>query len=265
MEEWKLDMGSGADNFTYKYLRRLLETAKASFEVYPLREAPGVLPSGGRPKLFLRHDVDISLEKAGIMAEIEQELGLTATYMVLLNAPLYSLEDKASYDILQKILEMGHEVGLHFDLDDKERQDIYSPGVIDERISSAKKHLTRITGQPVRSISFHRPIDAWLRGPFLIQGMVNAYSRKLMSGYLSDSRGVWRAGDPIPQLARAEASRLQLLIHPIWWGEEHLLPEDRLQEFFDLSTRGRDPHFIREFDEALAHTIRKVQRRFFRR
>ena len=62
-----------------------------------------------------------------------------------------------------------------------------------------------------------------------MDGKVNAYSRELMSWYLSDSAGNWREGEPLPLLSNPDRPLLQLLIHPFWWGEEHMSAGDRLQ------------------------------------
>ena len=81
---------------------------------------------------------------------------------------------------------------------------------------------------------------------------VNAYSRELMAWYLSDSKGNWREGEPLPKLLKPDKYLLQLLIHPIWWGDEHILPEDRLQAYFEVTTKGYSLERIKAFDVALA-------------
>jgi len=97
----------------------------------------------------------------------------------------------------------------------------------------------------------------------MIDGRVNAYAKELMIWYLSDSKGYWREGEPLPKLFRPSKPLLQLLIHPIWWGDEHMLPEDRLQEFFDAETQGQSYQYIKALDTALADTIPAVRRRGF--
>jgi hypothetical protein len=54
---------------------------------------------------------------------------------------------------------------------------------------------------------------------------------------------------------------LQLLIHPIWWGDEHMAPQDRLEAFFLAETQGTSPEFTQAFDDHLATTIPAVLRR----
>src|SRR5581483_949507 len=44
-----------------------------------------------RPHLILRHDLDMSLEAAVPVAEIEHELGMKSCYFVLLRTEMYNL------------------------------------------------------------------------------------------------------------------------------------------------------------------------------
>lgn len=249
-------MSSGwQSDFSYDYYKQLLIKGKSNFEIYPVCKAPKLINDCGRPKLILRHDIDICLIKALKLATIEYEFGIQSTYMVIIDSPLYSIEDTNSLDIILKLINMGHEVGLHFNPDENERIDYSDNNLSEDKMLLACNKLEETVGQPVLSISFHRPTPQFLRGPLLIYNMVNAYSKELMKWYLSDSKGQWREGPPLPRLLMPEKNLLQLLVHPIWWGEEHMLPEERLQEFFDLRTSGQSPQYTKAVDAALADTI----------
>jgi len=253
-----------SSDFSYGYFKRILQAIKSNFELRLLSEAPRILNTIGQPKLILRHDVDVSIKRALRMAEIESESGICSTYMVMINSPLYCVEDKPSGGILRELINMSHEVGLHFNLDDAERNSNCEISTVEAKIHSACKQLENITGLSVLSISFHRAIEMkFLRGRSVVCGRVNAYSQELIAWYLSDSKGCWREGEPLPKLLRPDKPLLQLLIHPIWWGEEHMLPEDRLQEFFDTKTQGQSPQYVKAFDTALASIIPSVRRRGF--
>jgi len=256
-----MSLGWSSD-FSYGYFKRILRAIKSNFESHLIFEAPRILNKIGQPKLILRHDVDVSLRRALRMAEIEKEFGICATYMVMINSPLYHVEDVNSRDILLQLIQMRHEIGLHFCTDNGEHNSNCEMNSLEAKIHSACKRLEKLTDLPVLSISFHRPKLQFLRGPLRVSGRINAYSRELMEWYLSDSKGCWREGEPLPKLLKPNRPLLQLLIHPIWWGNEHMLPEDRLQEFFDTETQGQQPQDIKAFDVALA-TITGVQRRFF--
>jgi hypothetical protein len=251
-----------ACNFSYGYFMRILRAIRSNFEAHMVAEGPEVLQVSGKPKLILRHDIDVSLKSALKMADIENEFGIRATYMLIPNSLLYRLNDQASRDILRQLICMGHEVALHFEVDDAEQNSEYEISVPDAKIDAACKQIEEITNLPVQSISFHRPLPQFLHGPLFISGRVNAYAQKLMDWYISDSKGNWRAGEPLPKLLKPDKPLLQLLIHPIWWGEEHMSPEDRLQEFFNTETQGQSRQAIEAFDAILARTVPAVRRRY---
>src|SRR5687768_15087996 len=105
------------NDFSYAYYRRLLVAAASAHRVCLLRDAPTVL-SGGvaqQPAIFLRHDLDFDLESATTMAALEAEMGVRATYHVLVNCPFYRIADASFHSCMRALLELKHEVGLHFD------------------------------------------------------------------------------------------------------------------------------------------------------
>ncbi|RJR46514.1 MAG: hypothetical protein C4567_02220 [Deltaproteobacteria bacterium] len=226
------------EHFHYDYFRELLTVAKDKFVLHLLKEAPLVLAAGAGPALLLRHDVDVSLKRAYAMAEIEHRLGVAATYMVLADSPLYRLATPESRGIIRDLQAMGHEVALHFAAPADPGEDEGRWQELESRVLGAKALLEDILQAEVASISFHKPITRLLRGPLKIFNLVNAYSRELMDWYLSDSRGRWREGEPLPKLRQPAKPLLQLLIHPIWWGETHLGAMERMEDFFHSESRG---------------------------
>ena len=245
-----------SEDSSFAYYRKLLEVAKENFTIHSLGETPEVRGKQGKPALILRHDVDVSLKSALQMAIIENEYQVSSTYLVIPGYSLYDLEHRDSRRILQALIDLGHEIGLHFALDAEDWQRSSDVDFLSEKILSTSNRLERIVGAPVRSISFHRPLLRFLRGPLLIGGLVNAYSRELMNWYLSDSNARWRNGEPIPQLKNPFKRLLQLLVHPIFWGERHLSLEDRIEEFFSQETIGKSPQFIKKIDKALLEDVR---------
>jgi hypothetical protein len=181
--------------------------------------------------------------------------------MVMLNSPLYELGRPSSRMTLRALASMGHEVGLHFDFDDPaRRQAVIALEEVTLEVQEGARQLEALTERPVVSVSFHRPVDRLLRGPLHVGGLINAYAAALMRRYLSDSRGCWRAGAPLAHLTKPAPALLQMLIHPIWWGEKHAGARDRLQCFFESATRKMRRPQIDSFDAALAAHI-SVRRR----
>ena len=173
--------------------------------------------------------------------------------MIMTKCPFYSLQDESSKSILKDLIQMGNEIGLHFDFTnsaERERNTVISD--IEKHISNECEILENVISQKVKSISFHRPLQQFLRGPLEVTDRINAYSSELMKWYLSDSKGVWREGEPIQFLENPQKPLLQLLTHPIWWGNEHQTPNDRLQSFFENKTQNLSQELVKKFDEAMS-------------
>src|SRR5919199_3779509 len=99
--------------FTYREYARFLDRL-AEREVVPLREF-----ARGAGDLALRHDVDERLDSALVLARLEADRALRATYFVLHTAPYWHEPDLLPR--LLRLQELGHEVGLHNDLVTLER------------------------------------------------------------------------------------------------------------------------------------------------
>lgn len=251
-----------AGNFSFAYFQKLLTTAKAHFDLHFLSEIPSLVKRElKRPTLVLRHDVDVSPKRALIMAELERKMAVAATYMVMVNSPLYSLKDKAVRSWLKKILALNHQIGVHFNISESERNGQLNLQKIEKRIIRVCEQVEDIIRHPVLTVSFHRPIKSLIGGPLRVGGRINAYAKELMEWYISDGRGYWREGEPLPKLLKPEKTFLQLLIHPIWWGEKHQPPADRLQKFFEEETKGKKTREADRFSTALAKTIIMVKRK----
>lgn len=102
--------------FTFAGYRRFVEgvAARDDLVVVPLREFRSSCVGSASALLGLRHDVDESLERALVLARIENEHGVRATYYVLHTAPYWHRRDLL--DCLLELQELGHEVGWHNDL-----------------------------------------------------------------------------------------------------------------------------------------------------
>ncbi len=102
-----------------RYERLLDRLADARrLRVVPLDEFRS-LADGERVVVGLRHDVDDRLENALRLAELERDRGLRATYFVLHTAPYWRESDLL--DKLERLQELGHEIGFHNDLVTLER------------------------------------------------------------------------------------------------------------------------------------------------
>lgn len=224
------EVGAWDGDFSYGYLERLYEMLQIDFDLCLIGHPPGAI-SPNRPRAFIRHDIDVSLDRALELAQREAAWGVGATYHVMIDSPFYDVRSKSSTAAVQGIAKLGHEVGLHYDTVARGTHASH-PAKRELDIADACGELEEVLERQVCSLSFHRPTADVIRGPLNIAGRISAYASELCRWYLSDSRGRWREGNPIEGLGKPpSADTLQILIHPIWWGECHQKPGARLRDF----------------------------------
>lgn len=124
--------------FTYAEYGRFLARLGAR-TVVPLREF-----ARGQGDLALRHDVDSRLESALVLAKLEADRGLQATYFILHSAPYW--EDPELLPRLRQLQELGHEVGFHNDLVTLER--VHGVDIADY----ARRELGRLRGAGIEIV-----------------------------------------------------------------------------------------------------------------
>jgi hypothetical protein len=176
-------------DFELQHYRELLEAAKAGGYRFA-RFGEG--PEDG--DLFLRHDVDLSLDAAVRMAELEAELGIATTYLLMTEAVFYNLASSEGAATIARLRGLGHVVGLHA---------VHPNASLDERFD------------PV--VSWHNPRPEYMSDEIL--GAVNAYGERYFSPatYRSDSNQHWRSGCPHDELRAGAFPWLQILVHPEIW------------------------------------------------
>lgn len=240
--------------FTYDELQRLLDALVGRFSVRPLGDAMRSTEATG--VAFLRHDIDLDLQAALPVAEMESRLGITASYLVMTTSPTYDLLSTASRKIVEEISAFGHEIGLHADPPARVASD---PAELEAFVAHDAARVEDVAGTRVPAVSFHKPVEALLRGPLQIAGRVNAYADRLMRTYVSDSRGRWRVDDPIAILTGSTEPWVQLLVHPIWWGPSSVPAADRLEALFVRIAHGMSEQGGERLDRALEEhlTIRR--------
>jgi hypothetical protein len=175
--------------FNLDHYRKLLQSAKAGgyrFAFFDREPAAG--------DLLLRHDVDLSLDAALTLAELEAETGAAATYFLMMRSVFYNLASAEGERALARLRELGHRVGLHA---------VYPQLDLDGRFD------------PV--VAWHNPDPEFMREP--LDGAVNVMQAPYFEPdhYRSDSNQHWRSGCPHQELADGRFEWLQLLTHPEIW------------------------------------------------
>jgi hypothetical protein len=175
--------------FDLAHYRELLEAAKQGgyrFGFFDRVPEPG--------ELLLRHDVDLSLQAALEVAELEAGAGAAATYFLMTESVFYNLASPPGVRALELLRALGHRVGLHA---------VWPRARLDERFD------------PV--IAWHNPDPEFMRSP--VDDAVNVMQEPFFDPdhYRSDSNQQWRSGCPHEELAQGRFEWLQLLTHPEMW------------------------------------------------
>ena len=205
-------------DFSLAHYRELLEAATAGgyrFACFDREPAAG--------DLILRHDVDLSLEAALALAELEAEAGARATYFLMTESVFYNLASKAGRDAIERLRELGHRVGLHA---------VYPNAARDERFD------------PV--IAWHNPDPEYMHAP--VEGVVNVMQDGFFDPdrYRSDSNQHWRSGCPHEALARGQPDWLQLLTHPEIWAYEGATMRESMLAMLDAERELRLEHMAND-------------------
>lgn len=177
-------------------------------------------------ELALRHDVDLSVERALAMAELEAERGVATTYCFLVAAPVYDLTDPATRRAVERIDALGHDVALHFDPHRYWAADEEPPAdELVERVLDERRSLAALFGRSEPVVSTHVPPDWLLDRAF--DAFTSTYAPAFFSeaAYVSDSNQKWRDGRPFPD---GTPDRAQMLVHPGLWNDEDRALEDLL-------------------------------------
>jgi hypothetical protein len=175
--------------FSLEHYRELLRAARdGGYRFATFGEPPA------RGDLFLRHDVDLSLEAAVAMAELEADEGATTTYLLMTRSVFYNLASREGEAALARLRELGHQVGLHA---------VHPDAELDERFDAV--------------VAWHNPEPAYMTVP--IEGAVNVMEEVYFdpSSYRSDSNQRWRSGCPHEELRTGTFPWLQVLVHPEIW------------------------------------------------
>lgn len=204
------------------------------------------------PKFILiRHDVDITPWAALAMAEAEGSLGVHASYYYRLHATTYNFMTKPVLETVRRVMELGHEVGLH-----------YEPGFFAEierdpvaGVQADLKLFEEILGIKTQTIAQHQPAQ----GPLLTKISPRhrcAYEPEFVRDipYFADSGSHWREGCICTKLE--SHSRIHTLIHPHSWMYECSDWRDVLRSHADeLAAR------MRAEMEAYIHSVEEYLKR----
>ncbi len=197
--------------FDLAHYRELLEAERAGgyrFAFFDRDPEPG--------DLLLRHDVDLSLDAALAVAQLEADAGASATYFLMTRSVFYNLASRPRERAVERLRELGHAVGLHA---------VWPHAELDARFDAV--------------VAWHNPDPDYMSEP--VDGAVNVMQAPWFtpSRYRSDSNRRWRHGCPHDALARADFDWLQLLVHPELWVYPGRTMREAMLAFLDADREVR--------------------------
>lgn len=211
------------EDFTESHYKLLLKTAKKNyvFEKFGNKSK--------KQHIILRHDVDLSVHRSLALAKIEKKFNVISTYFFRLRSEFYNIFEKSILSRIKEIMNLGHEIGLHFDLsfyENKTRNEIIN------NLKWEKKILSELLDIEISVFSFHNPDmgNALSIQDYRFGGMINTYGKKFQKSYhyISDSNGYWRYLRLYDLLEKANKKQIQILIHPEWWQKTAMPPRNRV-------------------------------------
>lgn len=229
-------------DFTECAYRQLVRDAITAYPQATYRDIPW-----GRRFILWRHDCDFSLNRALALAKIESQEKLRSTFFVNPHSEFYNLFERAQCDLIKAILELGHDIGLHFDA---EFHAACNETELDELVSAEADRLEELLRLRPAVFSFHNPSALHLTCEAEhYGGLVNCYSRRFKSevSYCSDSNGYWRFRRLADVLAEPTDDCLQVLTHPGWWQSVAMPPRQRVYR----AVWGRAAATLTRYDEVL--------------
>ena len=172
---------------------------------------------------ILRHDIEFSIDRAYKLAKIEKELGVVSTYTVQVRNNTYNALSEKNIDLISKIKELGHHIGLHQNPPSSMKLD-----TLKDYIMRDITILENCYGFEIDRFAFHRPKKEYLNCYIELDNKINCYDKKFFHFfenkpesleilYLADSNHKWKYGYPL-DFNFSKINKLQLLTHPFSWS-----------------------------------------------
>jgi hypothetical protein len=205
--------------FNYNEYKNLIGVVKQHLPIIDFSEVTE------KTKKFcvLRHDIEFSIDRAYELAKIEKDLGVISTYTVQLRNNTYNALSEKNIDLIRKIKDLGHHIGLH------QNPPLMEPNALGGYILTDIQILEHFYGFEIDRFAFHRPKKEYLASYVTLENKINCYDKKFFHYfdekpdklnvlYLSDSNHKWKFGYPL-DYDFSEVDKLQLLTHPYSWTE----------------------------------------------
>ena len=206
--------------FSYNEFKNLIGIVKQNLPIVDYKD----VKDNTERFCILRHDIEFSIDRAYKLAKIEKELGVVSTYTVQVRNNTYNALSEKNIDLISKIKELGHHIGLHQNPPSSMKLD-----TLKDYIMRDITILEECYGFEIDRFAFHRPKKEYLNYYVQLDNKINCYDKKFFHFfedkpesleilYLADSNHKWKYGYPL-DFDFSKINKLQLLTHPFSWSD----------------------------------------------
>ncbi len=214
---------------------------KRGYRIVPLETV--IEQHGSAFVAWLRHDVEIDLKSAQLMARAEAEMSIPSTYYLCFDSPFFFGKEDALFDCVRNLQAMGRDVQPHIDLNKIASFDTQAVG--NQAYTYSEKF-----GFDLKSLTFHAPgVDVATLASIARVPWIYEMIHRENAVYLSDSGDRWKWGSPFEDKRINVGFVLQLLIHPAWWNPEINVPQ--LISSVDKVDQARIKRFLPEYAKGI--------------
>ena len=205
--------------FSYNEFKNLINMVQQNLPIVDYKD----VNDNTKKFCVLRHDIEFSIDRAYKLAKIEKELGVVSTYTVQVRNNTYNALSEKNIDLISKIKELGHHIGLHQNPPSSMKLD-----TLKDYIMRDITILEDCYGFEIDRFAFHRPKKEYLNCYVELDNRINCYDKKFFHFfedkpesleilYLADSNHKWKYGYPL-DFDFSKINKLQLLTHPFSWS-----------------------------------------------
>ena len=206
--------------FSYNEFKNLINMVQQNLPIVDYKD----VNDNTKKFCVLRHDIEFSIDRAYKLAKIENELGVISTYTVQVRNNTYNALSEKNINLILKIKELGHHIGLHQNPPSSMKLD-----TLKDYIMRDITILEECYGFEIDRFAFHRPKKEYLNYYVQLDNKINCYDKKFFHFfedkpesleilYLADSNHKWKYGYPL-DFDFSKINKLQLLTHPFSWSD----------------------------------------------
>ena len=206
--------------FSYNEFKNLIGIVKQNLPIVDYKD----VKDNTEKFCILRHDIEFSIDRAYKLAKIENELGVISTYTVQVRNNTYNALSEKNINLILKIKELGHHIGLHQNPPSSMKLD-----TLKDYIMRDITILEDCYGFEIDRFAFHRPKKEYLNYYVQLDNKINCYDKKFFHFfekrpesleilYVADSNHKWKYGYPL-DFDFSKINKLQLLTHPFSWSD----------------------------------------------